>query len=87
MNYVAEHLIRQPSKEHMAPHAVMEGFIRSSMLNPTQKEDLDGLIKSSLPEKARDHKESGAQVPTMKVKPAATKYEVGTRHFPGSSFH
>ena len=69
----------------------MDGIIRSAMLTPTQRGDIDGLVKSGLPEHARRHSghhsvggKGGVEV--MRVKPSATRRDIGSRHYPGSHF-
>lgn len=84
---VHEHLIRNPAKEFMDKRSVMEGLIDSALLTPTQREDLDGMIKSAIPaHERRGAHHSGEHVPVMSVKPSATKVDPGARHFPGSRY-
>jgi len=81
-----DHLIRNAAHEFMNPKVVMEGLINSALLTPTQREDLDGMIRNPIPAgmSRRDH--SGIDVPVISVKPSATKVEPGARHFPGSRY-
>jgi hypothetical protein len=78
-------IIQSPAKEKMSEKKVMEGIIQSAMLTPTQREDIDGLIKSGLPESKRK-RSSGAEIKLTSVKPSATKKDIGFRHFPGSPY-
>ena len=86
MHHLLDHLIVNPAKEFMSKHAVMEGVIRSALLTPVQREDIDGMIRSAIPEKMREKHHPGADVPVMSVKPFATKVDPGARHFPGSRY-
>lgn len=80
-----EHLIRSPAKEHMSKKAVMDGIVHSAMLSPTQRREIDGLVKSAIPDHKRE-KHSGADIPTFAVKPSATRGDIGARHYPGSPY-
>ena len=79
-------LIHSPAKEKMSEKKVMEGIIHSAMLTPTQRGDIDGLIKSGLPEGKRRREYSGSAVALASVKPSATKGDIGARHYPGSPY-
>jgi hypothetical protein len=69
----------------MSKQAVMDGIINSSMLSPTQRREIDGLVTSSMPEHKRP-KHRGGDVETFSVKPSATRGDIGARHYPGSPF-
>jgi hypothetical protein len=85
MYHSMPNLIHSPAKEKMSEKKVMEGLVHSAMLTPTQRGDIDGLIKSALPEgKRREH--SGAAIPLTPVKASATKGDIGARHYPGSPY-
>ena len=58
---------------------VMDGILKSAMLTETQRQDIAGIIKSSLPEKQQN--------PKVKVEPSKTIRKVGVVHYPGSKFH
>ena len=79
-------IIVSPSKEKMSEKRVMEGVIHSAMLSPTQRGDIDGLVKSGLPEGKRRREYSGTAVALASVKPAATRGDIGARHYPGSPY-
>jgi hypothetical protein len=79
-------LILSPAKERMSANKVMEGIVQSAMLSPTQREDIDGLIKSGMPEGKRKREYSGTAVSLASVKPSATKGDIGARHYPGSRY-
>jgi hypothetical protein len=81
------HIIQNPAKAKMSEKSVMEGIIRSSALTPTQRSDIDGIIKSSIPsEKKKGHSEIVAPVGELS-EPNATKSTIGLRRFPGSKYH
>ena len=86
MHDLAQHIIANPSKEYMDRRSVMEGILKTAMLTPDQREDLDGMIRSAIPGDKRKREEHASGVDTMKVKPSATKVDPGYRHFPGSRF-
>lgn len=78
-------LITSPAKERMSANRVMEGIVQSAMLSPTQRENIDGLVQSGLPE-GRRKKVSGTAVALASVKASATKGDIGARHYPGSRY-
>lgn len=86
MHNLTHHLIVNPAKEFMDKRSVMEGIIQSALLTPVQREDIDGMVKNAIPEGMRKKHHSGAEVPVISVKPAATKVDPGARHYPGSRY-
>ena len=78
-------IIVSPAKEKMSEKRVMEGIIHSAMLTPTQRGDIDGLIKSGVPEDKR-RKYSGSSIARASVKASATRGDIGARHYPGSPY-
>lgn len=81
------HIIRNPAKSKASEKSVMEGIIRSSALTPTQRSDIDGIIKSSIPEsKKKGHSEIVAPVGELS-EPNATKSTIGLVRFQGSKYH
>ena len=83
MNY--GDLIQSPAKERMSQKAVMDGIVQSSMLSPTQRREIDGLVTSGMPDHKKP-KSRGDMIPTFAVKPSATKGDIGARKYPGSPF-
>jgi hypothetical protein len=79
-------IIQSPAKEKMSEKKVMEGIVNSAMLTPTQRGDIDGLVKSGMPEGRRRREYSGTAVALASVKPSATKGDIGARHYPGSPY-
>lgn len=79
-------LITSPSKEHMSKKAVMDGIVNSSMLSPTQRREIDGLVTSSIPDSKKSNRRGDADIPTMSVKASATRGDIGARHYPGSPY-
>ena len=79
-------IIQSPAKEKMSEKKVMEGIVNSAMMTPTQRGDIDGLVKSGMPEGRRRREYSGTAVALASVKPSATKGDIGARHYPGSPY-
>ena len=72
-------VIPDASKVHESEKRVADGIIKSGMLTSFQRESMDGIVKSSLPERAH--------VPQLqKVTPPATHQRIGVVHYPGSRY-
>jgi hypothetical protein len=86
--YMFPSLVRNAAKEHQSPKSVMDGMVKSAMMTPEQSGAVDGLIKSALPAGAKTASSKSGKDDDMliKVKPSATKQDIGMRHFPGSRF-
>jgi hypothetical protein len=79
-----EAIIRNPAKANESKRAVMEGIINSAMLTPTQRADVDGIIKSSVP---NYHKGAALGVAVGELAaPDRTKKHIGTVRIPGGRF-
>ena len=86
--YMHPQLVRNAAKEHQSPKSVMDGMVKSAMLTGEQRGALDGLVKSALPAGAKmAMSKSGKDDDIlMKVKPSATRGDIGMRHFGGAGF-
>ncbi len=60
---------------------VADGILRSAYLTSFQREAMDGVVKSAMPEKM------GPKVKMMgKVKPGKTHQDIGVVHYPGTKY-
>jgi hypothetical protein len=78
-------IIRNPAEARASPKAVMDGIINSAMLSPTQRSDIDGMIKSSIPEGRRKMSPLTRPVGEL-AEPKATKQTIGYVRYGGSKY-
>lgn len=74
------HVIANPTGAKQSEQKIMDGILRSGILNPTQRQEMDGIISTGLPE----NKRHAAGPDMMQVPPSATKGIMGTVHIPGT---
>jgi len=74
-------IIKDASTIKESSRRVMDGIVDSAMMTSFQRDAIDGIIKSAMPEKR------GPEAKMVnKVRPSATKQDIGFVHYPGSKF-
>ena len=74
------HVIKSAMTVDQSQKKVADGIIHSAMLTTFQRDALDGIIKSAMPEK-------GPAVKALsKSKASKTPQHFGSMHFPGSRY-
>lgn len=72
-------IIKDASTKHQSEREVASGILKSGMLTDFQRNALDGVIKSAMP----DRMDKGIEK-IHKVKPAATKKDIGVLKWAGA---
>ena len=75
-------IIVNASEGTMSSRKLMDGLVESSLMTGFQRQAIDGIIPSAMPQAGRPT--GGHQL--NKVKPYATQQKPGTIHFGGSKF-
>jgi hypothetical protein len=76
----ASHVIKSAMTADQSAKRVSDGIIESAMLTTFQRDAMDGIIKSAMPEKGP------APKPLQKSKASKTPQRLGSVHFPGSRY-
>ncbi len=76
----APHVIKSAMTAEQSNKKVADGIIHSAMMTTFQRDAMDGIIKSAMPDKGP------APNPLQKVKPSKTPQRMGAMHFPGSRY-
>jgi hypothetical protein len=75
------HIIADASSKNQSAREVASGILNSGMLTDFQRTSIDGVIVSAMPKR-----EDKGMTKVHKVKPGATKKDVGHLQFQGSRF-
>jgi len=75
------HIIQNASSADQSNKKVADGIIQSAMLTSFQRQAMDGILDSAMPEK-----KGPAMKAIQKTKPSKTPQHLGAVHYPGSRF-
>jgi hypothetical protein len=74
------HVIKSAMTVDQSQKKVSDGILQSAMLTSFQRDAMDGIIKSAIPEKGP------AVKPLHKSKASKTPQHFGSMHFPGARY-